>query len=639
MSHGRNRRAPGVWSSLAAAARRWARRLSRWSARLTGGAPSARDGAAEEPLFGAPPSPPPPLFESSDDWLVPDRPASPWGPRGGRRSTPRRPSDDPDEDDEATGFSRFLRLGSSGTAGWQSRSVMGAATIVAAGFVISRLLGLVRSVAIADAFGTAPELGAYWVAFRLPDLVFQLLAGGTVSAAFIPVFSRVTLERGDGAAWRLASSVLNLLSLATFALAALAFIFAGQLVPLLAPGLGEGTAREAELTSLAVNLTRLMLVSPIVFGASGLVTGVLNARQHFVAAAMAPVMYNLAIIAGALFLSGPFGVYGLAWGVVIGALLHLLVQLPEVLLLGMRWTPALAVRSRAVRDVMRLMGPRVIGLAASQANFVVLVFFASLISDPAISAINYAFLVMMMPVGVVGMAISTAAFPTLARLAAAQQFNALRESLAAALRSILFLAVPASVGLIVLAHPSIRLLFQRGQFDADSTALVAAALTVFAIAIAAHSAIEILSRGFYALSDTRTPVQLAVLAMLLNVVLAALLVSPFGLRGLAGAASIAALFESVLLAYVLHQRLEGFGRSGVWRSLSRTVVASLVMAEVLVLLRLLLGAGGISAQTTGGAFVHVVGVGTLGLVSYLGVSWVVNREEFDALFTRVGNVG
>ncbi|MDA1002836.1 MAG: murein biosynthesis integral membrane protein MurJ [Chloroflexi bacterium] len=610
--------------------------LRGWWGRLTGGGSPSPDRHADAPIFGAPAEPPPPLFEATDDWLVPERPATPLPPPRPSRPARRPPMDEADEDDESSGFSRFLRLGSHGVVGWQSRSVMGAATIVAAGFVVSRLLGLLRSVAIADSFGTEPELAAYWVAFRLPDLVFQLLAGGTVSAAFIPVFSRVTLERGDGAAWRLASSVLNLLSVATFALAALAFVLAGRLVPLLAPGLGEGTAREAELASLAVNLTRLMLISPIVFGASGLITGILNARHRFVAAALAPVMYNLAIIAGALFLSGPFGVYGLAWGVVLGALLHLLVQLPEVMLLGMRWTPALAVRSRAVRDVMRLMGPRVIGLAASQANFVVLVFFASFISDPAISAINFAFLVMMMPVGVVGMAISTAAFPTLARQAASQQIGALRESLSAALRSILFLAVPASFGLIVLARPSVRLLFQHGQFDAESTSLVTAALMVFAIAIAAHSAIEILSRGFYALSDTRTPVQLAVLAMLLNVVLATLLVSPFGLRGLAAATSIAALFECVLLAYVLHQRLEGFGRSGVWRSLTRTLIAAAVMAEVLVLLRLLIGAGGISAASTGGAFVHVVGVGALGLVTYLGVSWAVNREEFDALFTRVG---
>ncbi|MEX2228064.1 MAG: murein biosynthesis integral membrane protein MurJ, partial [Dehalococcoidia bacterium] len=559
------------------------------------------------------------------------------GGRGWRGGAPRAAPEEPDDEAEASGFSRFIRFGAHGVSGWQSRGVMGAAAIVAAGFVVSRALGLVRSVAIADAFGTSPELGAYWVAFRLPDLVFQLLAGGTVSAAFIPVFSRVALERGDGAAWRLASSVLNLLSAATIALAVLAFLLAPRLVPLMAPGLGAGTEREAELTALAVQLTRLMLVSPILFGVSGLLTAILNARRQFVAAALAPVAYNLAIIAGALFLSGPFGVYGLAWGVVIGALLHLLVQVPGIVLTGMRWTPLFALRSRAVREVLRLMGPRVIGLAASQANFVVLVFFASFVSDPAISAINFAFLVMMMPVGVVGMAISTAAFPTLARQAASQQFTALRESLSAALRSILFLAVPASVGLIVLAGPSIRLLFERGEFDASSTALVTSALTVFALAIAAHSAIEILSRGFYALSDTRTPVQFAVSAMALNIVLALLLISPFGLRGLAGAASIAAIFESLLLAYVLRRRLGGFGRHGVWRSLSRTLVASAVMAEVLVLLRLLFGAGGVSAATTGGAFVHVAGAGVLGLVTYLGVSWVVNREEFDALFTRVGD--
>ncbi len=594
---------------------------------------------------------PPGLFDPDDDeWLVPRDCADDDAERAPapRRRPPGRPASgrvtravalraDGEEDGEpATGFGRFLRFGNAARGGWQTRTVMSAAGIVAAGFILSRLLGLVRSVAIANAFGTQPDLAAYFVAFRLPDLVFQLLAGGTVSAAFIPVFSRVSLERGDEGAWRLASSVLNLLSIATGVLALVAFVLAPHLVPLLAPGLGDGTGRQPELTALAVKLTRFMLLSPMFFGISGLMTGILNARQHFVAPALAPVFYNLSIIVGAVLLSGPLGVWGLAWGVVIGSALHLVVQVPVVFLLGMRWTGSLGVRSRAVRDVMRLMGPRVIGLAATQANFLVLIFFASFISDAAISAINFAFLVMMMPVGVVGMAISTAAFPTLSRQAAAGQMGPLRESLASALRVILFLAVPASVGLVVLAQPAVRLLFQHGAFDAESTALVTEALTVFAIAIAAHSGIEILSRGFYALSDTKTPVQLSVMAMALNLVLSAVLVRPLGLRGLAGATSVAAIFECSMLAYVLRERIGHFGARGVWRSMSRTVVATAVMAEVLVVVRLVLGARGLDAGSTLGALAIVVLGGLAGVVSYAAASWVVNREVIESVLGRLG---
>src|SRR5688572_21896552 len=219
-----------------------------------------------------------------------------------------------------------------------SRGVAGAAGIVALGFIGSRMLGLVRSAAIASTFGTEPELSAYWVAFRLPDLVFQLLAGATLAAAFIPTFSRVQLRAGEEAAWRLASSVLNLVAVATALAAALAWLLAPVLVPLLAPGLGEESGREAELRALAVELTRVMLLSPVLFGVSGMLTGVLNARQHFLAPALAPIFYNLGIIGGALFLGERYGVHGLAIGVVAGSAGHLLVQLPPLRGTGMRWS-------------------------------------------------------------------------------------------------------------------------------------------------------------------------------------------------------------------------------------------------------------------------------------------------------------
>jgi len=593
--------------------------------RRAGPSPARRVALRDEPTPG-------PLFHvAGDEWQrSPQRPPAP-PPRARARI-----DEDDEEDARTSGFGRYVRFGGAPRAALHTQSVVGAAGIVAVGFIASRLLGLLRTVAIADAFGTEPDLAAYWVAFRLPDLVFQLLAGGTVSAAFIPVFSRVAMERGEAGAWRLAASVVNLLAIATAALALLAFVFAPQLVPLLAPGLGEATAREAELRSLAVELTRFMLVSPIVFGISGLLTGILNARQHFVAPAFAPALYNLSIIFAAVFLSGPFGVNGLAWGVVIGSLLHLAVQAPVVFLVGMRWSAVLGLRSRAVRDVARLTGPRVVGLAAAQANFVVLIFFASFISDAAINAVNFAFLVMMLPVGVIGMAISTAAFPALAQHAAARQFGPLREGLAESLRAILFLAIPASVGLVVLARPVVRLLFERGAFDAFATDLVARALAVFAIGIAAHSAIEILSRGFYALSDTKTPVRLAVLAMLLNVVLSALLVGPLGLRGLAGAASLAAIVEVTWLGMLLRRRLRGFGPLGIWRSVSRTLIASALMAEVVVVARLVIAAAGPGETTAGGALAIVAGATGAGLVAYLVASWVLNRDQVEALLGRQG---
>ena len=510
------------------------------------------------------------------------------------------------------------------------RSVAGAAGIVAAGFIASRLLGLLRSVVIADAFGTEPELGAYWVAFRVPDLIFQLLAGATLSAAFIPTFSRVVMRDGEDEGWRLASSVLNLISFATFLAAGLAFLLAPLIVPLLAPGLGEESGRQDELRDLAVELTRLMLLSPLLFGISGMISGILNARQHFLAPAVAPLLYNLGIIFGAVVLAERWGVHGLAWGVVIGSLGHLLVQLPALRAVGMRWQPAVDVASEGVREVLRLMGPRVLGLAAAQVNLVVVIFFASFISDESISAINFAFLIMLLPVGVIGMAIATAAFPRLAQHGAALELTRLRDALDAALRMILFLAIPASVGLVLLAEPSVRLLLQRGAFDEASTNLVVDALVVYAVAVWAHAATEIVSRGFYALSDTRTPVSYALLAMALNVALCAALVAPFGIRGLAAAASVAAIVELALLLRALHRRLHGLDTRALGGSVARTLGATLVMAQVLLLLLILLRAAGADPDELLGSLVLTALGGLGGLLAFVAAAALLRSAEYRA---------
>ena len=519
------------------------------------------------------------------------------------------------------------------------RSVAGAAGVVAAGFVASRLLGLVRSAAIADAFGTDPELGAYWIAFRLPDAIFQLLAGATLSAAFIPTFSRVVLRSGEAEGWRLASGVLNLIALATLAAAAAAFLLAPLAVPLLAPGLGEASGREQELRALAVELTRLMLISPLLFGVSGMIGGILNARQHFLAPAIAPLFYNLGIILGAVALADRWGVHGLAWGVVIGSAGHLLVQLPALRAAGMRWRPAADLASAGVREVLRLMGPRVLGLAAAQVNLAAAIFFASFVSDAAISAIQFAFLIMLLPVGVVGMAISTAAFPRLAQQGAAADLPALRRDVGAALRMILFLAIPASAGLALLAAPGVRLLLQRGAFGAASTELVAQALVVLAAAVWAHAAIEILSRGFYALSDTRTPVAIALLGMLLNVALCAALVSPLGLRGLAAAASAAAIAETALLLLALRRRLGGPAGRALAASVARTLGATLAMAEVIVLLLIVLRAAGADPAEPIGSLVLSAACGLGGLAAFLAAAAALRSPEYRAAAAWLAALG
>jgi putative peptidoglycan lipid II flippase len=508
-----------------------------------------------------------------------------------------------------------------------------AALTVAAGFLASRLLGLLRSVLIANSFGTSPELDAYWVAFRLPDLVFQLLAGATLASAFIPTFAGVQAREGEAAAWRLASSVLNLVLLATIAFAIVAFILAPQIVPLLAPGLGEQTGQEEELQSLAIELTRIMLISPVLFAASGMFMGILNARRHFLTPALAPIFYNLSIIGAALVSQD---VRVLAAGVVVGAALHLAVQLPDLRLAGMAYHLVAKWSDAAVREVVRLMAPRILGLAAAQVSvYFSAIFFASRLEPGAISAVSFAWLIVMTPIGIIGMAISTAAFPTLAEQAVREN-DAFRATLSRTLRLILYLSLPAGVGLALLSKPLVVVLLQRGEFGVESSRLTAEALLFYAPALVAHCGIEIVSRGFYALSDTRTPVAIAVFAMVLNLGLAALLVGPYEVRGLAMAISLAAIYEFIFLFFMLTRRVPGLLDSRLILSTGRFVGATTLMATAVIgVLFALDTLAGLDFERGWDALLTTaIGI-SVGAVVYALASLVLGIEEMGMVIDRL----
>jgi putative peptidoglycan lipid II flippase len=462
--------------------------------------------------------------------------------------------------------------------------------------------------------------------------VFQLLAGATLASAFIPTFTGGRARRGEEAAWRLASSVLNLVLLATAAFAIVGFFLAPRLVPLMAPGLGEDTGREDELRDLAVDLTRVMLISPVLFAVSGMFMGILNARRHFLTTALAPMFYNLAIIVAALVSSD---VEALAVGVVAGSALHLLVQLPDLRLAGMVYSFVADWRDRGVREVGALMAPRVLGLAAAQVNFYFIgIFFASTLTAGAISGLTFAWLIVMTPLGLIGMAISTAAFPTLAEQAAARDAG-LAPTLRGALRLIVFLSLPAGIGLALLAEPVVVVLLQRGAFDAESTDLTVSALLFYAPALVAHASIEILSRGFYIQANTRTPVTFAVIAMLVNLALAAALVSPLELEGVALALSLATALECLLLFARLHLSIPELLEGRLLNALARMAGATAVMAAAVgVCLIVLTQAASLNAGQNRDALVLLAVCSSLGIAVYTGTSHLLGLEEPAQLLRR-----
>jgi putative peptidoglycan lipid II flippase len=453
-----------------------------------------------------------------------------------------------------------------------NRQIVRAAGVVMAAFVVSRLFGVLRDMVIAAQLGTSDAADAYRTAFLIPDLIFTLIAGGALASAFIPTFTSYLADDDREGAWRLASGVINLLLIAIGMAAALASIFAPALAFALAPGYAP--VKQA----LTVSLMRVMLICPVVFGVSGLIMGILNAQQDFLLPGLAPSAYNLGIILGAWLLIPRMGPMGAAMGAVAGALLHLFIQLPGLVRCKMHYSTILSLRDPGIQRVLWLMGPRMFGLAVVQLNFMIESNLASRLGTGAVAALNYAWRVMLLPQGVFAQSVATAAFPTFADQTARGQRQAMSEALAATWRAIVFVTLPAAAGLLLLRVPVVQVLFERGKFQNSSTEAVALALMFYAPGLVAHSGIEIITRAFYALHDTRTPVYIGVGAMLANLVFSLALIGPMQIAGLAMANSIAAYIELVLLMGFIRPRVGGLGGARTWLALVKAAVAALVMS-------------------------------------------------------------
>jgi putative peptidoglycan lipid II flippase len=464
-------------------------------------------------------------------------------------------------------------------------------------FVLSQLTGLIRGIIVAGAFGASAELDAFFAANRVAETLFTLIAGGALGSAFIPAFTGLLAKNERASAWRLASGVANLVTLSLSLLAVIAAMIAPQIVRYaLAPGLSQNPA----LFTLAINLLRIQLVSAVLFGLGGLIVGMLNAHQIFLIPALTPALYQIGIIFGALALAPTLGIYGLAWGVVIGAVLYLLVQIPTLLKLTVdhrrqtveRSLPPVALtpltylglNNPAVREVLRLMGPRLLGVAVVQLNFWVNIALASQMEEGSVSGLSYGFSLMLMAQAAIAQSIAIAAMPTFSAQYALGKTDEMRSALAATLRGVILLSLPAAVGLMLLRTPLISALYQRGQFDSRSTELVAWALLWYAAGLVGHAILEILARAFYALHDTKTPVLVGAGAMGLNVAFSFLFSALFRqigwmpLGGLALANSLATAIEATILFALMQRRLNGVHGLEVAKGLGQAFLAALGMA-------------------------------------------------------------
>lgn len=517
------------------------------------------------------------------------------------------------------------------TRALSSGQIARAAGMVMFGSLLSRVLGLLRETIIASAFGGGLAYDAYVAASRPPETLFLVIAGGAIGSAFIPTFTDYLARGQREQANRLTSTVINLIFLLMALSAGLFTVFARPVVGILL--VPEFTPEGQQLT---VQLLQIMLITPVIFSVSGLLMGYLNAHQRFLLPALAPSFRNLGIIFGTVVLAPSMGIFGVAWGTVIGAALHLLIQLPGVVATRFPYRPLLDIKHPGVREVARLMGPRVLGLAIVQINFWVNTILGSGMVEGSLSALNRAWFIMLLPQGVIAQSVATAVFPTFSAQVSEGNPAALRRTLGQVLRSVLFLAIPATVGLILLRVPIVSLLFERGEFTPDDTQATAWALIFFALGLVAHSLVEIVTRAFYAMHDTRTPVLIGGGAMALNVLLSLLLIRVIGqpgslvrgpFAGLALANTLATTLEGLALLALIARRVEGLEGRRMLIGLLRAGAASAGMGAALWAMAPLI--------TRLGVFIGTLGGIALGGVVFWGLALALGSETARTLTASV----
>jgi len=449
----------------------------------------------------------------------------------------------------------------------------------------SRVLGVVREQVLAAYFGAGNAMDAFNVAFRIPNLVRDLFAEGAMSAAFVPTFTRKLTNEGRESAWRLGNHVLNALLLITGVLVMLGIIFARPLVTAFAGDYADVPGK----LDLTVFLTRIMLPFLTLVALAAAFMGMLNSLHKFFIPALSPAMFNVGTIVCAVGLVplmprwGLPGITAVAIGTVIGGLLQAATQWPSLKREGFHYRPELDFRDEGLHRVLVLMGPGTLGLAATQVNVFVNTVLATGAGTGAVSWLNYAFRLMYLPIGLFGVSIATATVPTVSRHAAQQDRPGIRRTIADALSLMLMLNVPATVGLIALSTPIIRLIFERRAFTAVDTAATAAALQFYAIGLIGYSVVRIASPTFYALDESRTPVKVSIASVLVNAALNIALVRVMGYRGLALGTSIAALVNAALLMFLLRRRLDGLEGRRVATAFAKITIASALMGGAAIL--------------------------------------------------------
>ncbi|MCA9926478.1 MAG: murein biosynthesis integral membrane protein MurJ [Anaerolineales bacterium] len=504
----------------------------------------------------------------------------------------------------------------------QARHLLQSSLLVIIFFGLGKITGLIRIRLVAGLFGTSPDFDAFTAANQLPEVFFVLIAGGSLAAAFIPVYSAALTGKGPKQAARLAHTILTLVILILGTISALGAVLAPWLTRfLLVPDFTP------ELQILTADIMRIILIQTTIFGISGVFSSMLNAHQHFALPALAPVALDIGYVIGLYLFVPRLGIVGLAWGTVVGGLLHIFIQLPALIRYRLGYRPTLALQMTGVREVVHLMGPRIVTLGAIQIADLFIVRIASGLPSGSTSGYFYGYALMQFPETLLGTAIALVVFPTMAELYNAGDVEGMKETAVSALGIIWTLTIPAAAMLVLLGQPAIVFFLQGDVFDAAATQLVYSVLLVFSVRVVMEATVEIVARLFYAQHDTRTPMLVYGGWLIVNVSFAYLLVRGFdlGVVGLAGASTIAFTALALALFWLNRRQLNGLGERKLAMIGGRAVVGTAVMSGVMLLI----------GQIIATPLLYLAAAGAAGGVTYILLNLLLGGREIPALLRLV----
>ncbi len=510
-----------------------------------------------------------------------------------------------------------------------TRQLARSTLIVMIAFGAAKVVSLVQQFIVARTFGVGSEWDAYVVANSVPELIFTLIAGGALSFAFIPIFAGFLAQGEHQKAWKTASHVINSLFLLALLLSAVAFVLAPWLV-----SNAIATGFEPAAQAQTVDMMRILLAGTLIFSISGILMGILQSYNNFLLPALAPILYSVGLLIGVVFLTPSLGVYGVAIGAVIGAALHLGIQVPGLFRVKARWSPELGLTDPTLWRIFRLMLPALGGLAVFSVNWLIMNNLASQMGEGAVSALSWGWRLMQIPETLIGTAMGTVIFPTLVALSAVDNLRGKREAMAGAIRFILIVTIPASVALLVLGRPLLNVL-EGGAFDASATDFVYSTLQFFTLGLIVQSVLEIAARSFYADKNTIIPFITSSIGAAINIVAAYVLSASMGVGGLALANSLGIAVEVSINLILLRRRWHGIEERSLFLTAAKALAASLVLAAVILGVGALWSTLGLADRGKVFLIAQIAVQGVLGVLGFVAAAWVLRMKELDELLRLI----